>query len=187
MGYGPKLTAITAGQALIADVVAQNFQAIANFLRAIPRQNLLQYSYTASYNTTFDAGSLAATTKYWGFQRINSGSPVVNLDIAAAIYPIVSPLPDTIVVGVEKCSPAGAAPISTDGWVNLGSVTFNAGNTTALKNIGTGLFPRFALRATLGAATVNDGDWIRFYTVTGAASQLGSGEGQAIFKHELRS
>lgn len=186
MGYGPKLTNIVAGGALIADQVMQNFQAIANFLRAIPRQNLLQYSYTAAYPCTMDAGSLAAITKYWGVQRINSGSPVANLDLTACIY-TVGPVPDTVTIGVEKCTPAGAAPVSTDAWVGLGTVTFNAVNTAAAYNIGTALFPKFAQRAVLGAVTVNDGDWLRFYSVCGAASQFGSGEAQAIFKHELRS
>jgi len=187
MGYGPKLTNITAGQALIADTVMQNFQAIANFLRAIPRSNLLQYSYTASYPATFDGGSLVGITKYWGFQRVNSGSPVQNLDLTACIYPLAFPLPDTITVGVEKCTPAGAAPVAADVWTALGTLTFNAGNTVAANDIGTALFPRFAQRASLNATVVNDGDWIRFYTVCGAASSFGSGEAQAIFKHELRS
>lgn len=187
MGYGPKLTNITAGGALIADTVMQNFQAIANFLRAIPRQNLLQYSYTASYPATFDGGSLAAITKYWGLQRVNSGSPVANLDLTACINPTAFPLPDTIAVTVEKCSPVGAVPVAADLWVPLGTANFNAGNTIAANNIGTALFPRFADRVALGAVVVNDGDWIRFATGCGALSSFVSGEAQAIFKHELRS
>lgn len=186
MGYGPKLTNIVAGGALIADTVMQNFQSIANFLRAIPRQNLLQYSYTASYACTMDAGSLAAITKYWGIQRVNSGSPVANLDLTACIN-TAGPIPDTITIGVDKCTPVGASPTAADLWFNLGSVTFNAGNTVVANDIGTALFPLFAQRAVLGAVVVNDGDWLRFYSTCGAASAFGSGEAQAIFKQELRS
>lgn len=188
MGYGPKLTNITAGQALIADYVMQNFQAIANFLRSIPKQNLLQYKYTLSLSTTMDGGSALALTKYWGLQKVDTGSDVGQIAIVAAIEPTAVPIADTIVVEVEKCSPVGAAPVAADVWVGLGSVTFTAVNTAAAFNVGSGPNPRFAQIATLlGIAVVNDGDWIRFRTTTGAVSAFNTGNAQVILKGELRS
>lgn len=188
MGYGPKLTNITAGQALIADYVMQNFQAIANFVRAIPKQNLLQYKYTLGFSATMDAGSAVAISKYWGLQKVDTGSDVTQLSIAAAVEPTAVPIADTIVVEVEKCSPVGAAPVAADVWASLGSVTFTAANTAAGFNVGTAPNPRFAQIATLiGVFTVNDGDWLRFKSTTGAASAFFSGNAQALLKAELRS
>jgi hypothetical protein len=187
MGYGPKLTNITAGQALIADFVMQNFQAIANFVRAIPKQNLLQYRYTLGFSATMDAGSVAAISKYWGLQKVNTGSDVTQLSLAASIAAPM-PIADTIVIGVEKCSPVGAAPVAADVWASLGILTFTAANTAAAFNVGTVANPRFAQISTLtGVATVNDGDWIRFVSTTGAASIFTSGNAQALLKAELRS
>ena len=187
MGYGPKLTNIVAGQALIADYVMQNFQSLANFLRAIPKGNLLTYKYTEPLQGVFDNAAGVGITTTCGFQRTNAGTPIEQIELAASINPTAVPIADTIAITVEKCSPVGAFPVAADAWIPLGTVTFTAGNTVAANNVGTVATPRFCQSAILtGVATINDGDWIRFVSVNGAASAYTRANATALLKYELR-
>lgn len=171
MAQGPYLNPITAGAALIADTVAQNFTAIQNFLASIPVDNLNK-SYTAlPLHGHLSDDLAAASTTYFGHQKVDAGAAATGLRVDAAITTSANPLGggETVVVTAQKTTPAvGGAPQSTDTWSDLGSVTFNATNT-ANAYILASETRRFAQQATL-SGTVADGDWIRFRVVSTTAA-----------------
>ena len=80
MALGPKLSFIKAGDVLVADTVMQNFQAIVDFLRAIPANNLLQYKYTWNTQAVFSPVAVL-TTAYTGYAKVNAGGTPFALEL----------------------------------------------------------------------------------------------------------
>jgi hypothetical protein len=194
MALGPKLSFIKAGDVLVADTVMQNFQAIVDFLRAIPANNLLQYKYT--WNTQANFGGVAVTsTSYAGYSKVNAGGTPFALELTAAIDTnIVGAFGagDSVVVTWQKCTPStGSGPIAVDVWTNLSpSITFNTTTTGAAF-----LVPDVAgvIRycqtqiVNNNVVSLSDGDWVRAKVVTAGGALIDSADVQLIVKNPLRS
>lgn len=195
MAYGPKLSMIKAGDALVADTIMQNFKAIVDFLRAIPANNLQQSKYSTNYAGQVGAVG-AAGYAYGGYQKVNLGASPSQLEFTAVVQMAIAlAVGDTVVVTWEKCTPAGASgPKNADVWTALtASVTFNAGNTTiGVDNLAFDpqVQPpyRFCQTATLtNIPALADGDWIRCkFACTGVSSPITLGMSTMIIKGALR-
>lgn len=192
MAAGPKLTAITAGSALIADTVMQNFQALADFLRAIPANSLLSYKWTWTGSAMYTAGLPgAAATVFSGYHRINFGAAPEQLEITAAMQSALQlVLGETITVQWQKCTPInGSFPRTADVWTTLGAtITYtNANTVVGVDDIVDDT--RFCQRAVLGPApALADGDWVRCRAITvGAALTCTELTSDITLKCPLRS
>jgi hypothetical protein len=168
MAAGPKLQAITAGSALIADTVMQNFQALADFLRSIPANSLLQYKWTQTFTATLATGIGVNSTAYGiQYHRVNFGASPEQLEITSMVERAAAlGGGDTVTIEWQKTTPAnGSYPRFADVWSTLGAtITYNAANTVVLAdNVQNDTPPaRFAQRAVLsGAPPLADGDWVR--------------------------
>lgn len=177
MAIGPRLNVIAGGGAIIADTLMQNFEAIVDFLRAIPSDNLLSPYYTWTQAALF-GNVAAASTVYNGYRRVSFGQAPVQLEHVAVIElanVIVNPA--TVTVTWQKCTPAnGSFPRFADAWTDLtNSIVFNAAGTVVGSDDIAGdpaAKPpyRYGSRATLtGTPALADGDWIRCKIVTTAA------------------
>lgn len=194
MALGPKLSFIKAGDVLVADTVMQNFQAIVDFLRAIPANNLLQYKYT--WNTQAVVGPVGVlSATYAGYAKVNAGGTPFALEFTASIdsnLPGVFGAGDTVNVYWQKCTPSAASgPVAADAWTSLSpGITFNSANTT----------PAFVVPDAAGVmrfcqtqvvnnniVSLSDGDWVRAFIVTNGAVSIASADVQLIVKNPLRS
>ena len=194
MAYGPKLQFIKAGDALVADTVMQNFQAIVDFLRAIPSNNLLQYKYT--WSGTGQVGTLGPgpAVAYSGYQKIDAGGTPVGIEIIAALgLPAPGPLAagQSVVVTWQKTTPANSSgPKAADVWVNLPlSITFNAGNTAVADQVNDPTYDLYCQSAALNnLPALIDGDWIRMKVETlGVGTTIDICSSQINIKNPLRS
>lgn len=201
MALGPKLNFINPGDALRSSRIMQNFQAIADFCRAIPVNNLLQPYQTVSYDMeasdTIGSAVAPGTTRYFGYMRVQLGQSPTNITTGASAW-FRGPAGglaagDTVVFDLEKATPSGSGgrPVFADAWATVltAPITFNNGNTVPGTDdvaADAGLFVRNATPSVL----LNDGDWVRWkVTVTdvGAAYNVTECGGQLAIKSYLRS
>lgn len=194
MAIGPKLTFIKAGDVLVADTVMQNFQAIVDFLRAIPANNLLQYKYTWSTQAKSGAVGVLATS-YSGYSKVNAGGTPFALELTAAIdsnLPGVFGAGDSVVIYWQKCTPSNASgPVAADAWTSLSpGLTFNSTNTGPAYVVpDVGGVMRFCQTQVVNnnIVSLSDGDWVRAQIVTNGAASIDSADIQLIVKNPLRS
>ena len=82
MALGPKLAFINPGDALLASVVMQNFQSIANFVRSIPINNLLQpyatAQFTSNYDDTVASAAAPGTSVIFGYEQVSQVMALVS-------------------------------------------------------------------------------------------------------------
>lgn len=194
MAFGPKLNFIKAGDVLVADTVMQNFQAIVDFLRAIPANNLLQYKYTWSTQARTGAVGVLSST-YTGYAKINAGGTPFGLELTAAIdatLPGVFGAGDSVVILWQKCTPSSASgPVAIDVWTSLTpSIVFDSTNTTpAFLVPDAGGVMRYCQTEIVANSVVSlsDGDWVRAQIITNGAAAIDASDIQLIIKNPLRS
>lgn len=193
MALGPKLSFIKAGDVLVADTVMQNFQAIVDFLRAIPANNLLQYKYTATAQTTFGPVGVATIAES-GYSKVNAGGSPYALEMTASIDATAAgpfAAGNTVDVYWQKCTPSlSSGPIAADAWVLLSpSISFTSLNTTAAYRVPSGTGFRYCQTQTINnnIVSLSDGDWVRAVVVTNGAVSITSADVQLIIKNPLRS
>jgi len=194
MALGPKLSFIKAGDVLVADTVMQNFQAIVDFLRAIPANNLLQYKYTWNTQATIGAVGVLASAE-GGYAKVNAGGTPFALELTASIdsnLPGVFGAGDTVNIYWQKCTPSlGSGPTAADVWTSLSpGITFNAANTTAAFLVPSfGGTTRYCQTQIVNnnVVSLSDGDWVRAIVITNGAVSLTSADVQLIVKNPLRS
>ncbi|MGL4678202.1 MAG: hypothetical protein ACRCWC_02315 [Plesiomonas shigelloides] len=193
MALGPKLSFIKAGDVLVADTVMQNFQAIVDFLRAIPANNLLQYKYTATVQTTFGAVGVATLIES-GYSKINAGGSPFALEMTASIDSVaLGPFAagSTVDIFWEKCTPSlGSGPVAADVWTPLSpNISFTAANTTAAFLVPSGSGIRYCQTQIINnnVVSLSDGDWVRAIVITNGAAAINSADVQLIVKNPLRS
>tara|TARA_R110000868_G_scaffold5085_1_gene31440 strand:+ start:467 stop:1072 length:606 start_codon:yes stop_codon:yes gene_type:complete len=201
MALGPKLNFINPGDALRSSRIMQNFQAIADFCRAIPVNNLLQPYQTVSYDMeASDAVASAVapgTTRYFGYMRVQLGQSPTNIATGADAWfrgPVAGlAAGDTVVFDLEKATPTGPGgqPLFADAWTSIlpAVITFNNANTVAGIDDILGDQGAF-VRTSSPNVLLNDGDWIRWkVTVTdvGVGYSVGECGGQLAIKSYLRS
>jgi hypothetical protein len=201
MALGPKLNFINPGDALRSSKVMQNFQAIADFCRAIPVNNLLQPYQTTSYDMeasdTIASAVAPGTTRYFGYMRVQLGQSPTNITTGADAW-FRGPAGglaagDTVVFDLEKATPSGSGgrPVFANAWTSIltAAITFDSTNTVAGTDdvaADAGLFVRTASPIVL----LTDGDWVRWkVTVTdsGGAYNVTECGGQLAIKSYLRS
>lgn len=194
MALGPKLSFIKAGDVLVADTVMQNFQAIVDFLRAIPANNLLQYKYTWNTQAVFSPVAVL-TTAYTGYAKVNAGGTPFALELTAAIDSNIAGVfgaGDSVTVTLQKCTPSSASgPVAADFWSDLSpSIVFNSTNTLPAFVVpdGAGVI-RYCQTQVVNnnVVSLSDGDWVRAKVVTAGGASIDSANVQLIVKNPLRS
>lgn len=196
MALGPKLNFINPGDALLASVVMQNFQAIVNFIRQIPINNLLQPYATANFLANHDDTIASATSlgafRYFGYQQVTLGQSVVPLVMTATFRGPATGLAagDSVVFELQKATPSGsgARPVFADAWTTVATVTFNNGNTVPGIDDIAGDFGSFA-RTTTTISGISADDWIRWKVTVidaGGAYNVTQAQAQLVAKAYLR-
>lgn len=196
MALGPKLNFINPGDALLASVVMQNFQAIVNFIRQIPINNLLQPYATANFLANHDDTIASATSlgafRYFGHQQVTLGQAVVPLVMTATFRGPATGLAagDSVVFELQKATPSGsgARPVFADAWTTVATVTFNNGNTVPGIDDIAGDFGSFA-RTTTTISGISADDWIRWKVTVidaGGAYNVTQAQAQLVAKAYLR-
>jgi hypothetical protein len=201
MALGPKLNFINPGDALRSSKVMQNFQAIADFCRAIPVNNLLQPYQTVSYDMeasdTIASAVAPGTTRYFGYMRVQLGQSPTNIATGADAWfrhaAGTLSAGDTVVFDLEKTTPSGSGgrPIFANAWTSIlpAVITFDSTNTVAGVDdaLGdTGLF----IRTSTPNVLLSDGDWVRWKVTVkdvGVAYNVTECGGQLAIKSYLRS
>lgn len=194
MALGPKLSFIKAGDVLVADTVMQNFQAIVDFLRAIPASNLLQYKYTWNTQVKFGAVGVLSSASA-GYSKLNANGTPFALELTAAIDSNIAGVfgaGDSVVVTWQKCTPSlGSGPVAVDVWSDLSpSITFDSTNTTAAFLVPDVLgVTRYCQTQVVNnnVVSLSDGDWVRAKIVTSGAASIDAADVQLIVKNPLRS
>lgn len=174
MALGPKLDFINPGDALRASVVQKNFQALVNFVRAIPINNLLQ-PYQTTVLQADSSRALAATAggavRYFGYRRVNlaqapetfSSSVTVWMRDDLAAVPLAAG--EFVRFNVQKATPSGAGGrlLTADAWTNIlpAPLEFNTANTAVgTDNVAGDPVLTYTLTGNPSVA-LTDGDWIR--------------------------
>lgn len=192
MALGPKLDFINPGDALRASVVQKNFQALVNFVRAIPINNLLQpYQTTVLQADSNQPIVVAGTTvaQFFGYRRVSLGQAPETFSSSVTVWmrnDLVAALPvgETVGFMIQKATPSGAGGrlLNSDTWTNVLSAVleFDSTNTVVgVDNIsGESALCTYTLTGTPSVA-IADGDWIRCraiadgtFTVTDMGFQL---------------
>jgi hypothetical protein len=201
MALGPKLNFINPGDALRSSKVMQNFQAIADFCRAIPVNNLLQPYQTTSYDMeasdTIASAVAPGTTSYFGYTRVQLGQSPTNITTGASAW-FRGPAGglaagQTVVFDLQYTSPSGSGgrPVSADAWATMlpAVITFDSTNAVAGTDDAAGDNGLF-VRTSSPNVLLTDGDWVRWkVTVTdaGVAYNVTECGGQLAIKSYLRS
>jgi hypothetical protein len=194
MALGPKLSFIKAGDVLVADTVMQNFQAIVDFLRAIPSTNLLQYKYTWNTQVDFDAIAILQTV-YSGYAKVNAGGTPFALEMTASIDSAIAGVfaaGTSVTVTWQKCTPsASSGPVAIDVWSDLSpSITFNSTTTAPAYLVPDALASaRYCQTQVVNnnVVSLSDGDWVRAKIVTAGLAAVRTATVQLIVKNPLRS
>lgn len=203
MALGPKLNFINPGDALLASRVMQNFQALANFLRAIPVNNLLQPYQT----TSFDLGSsqvIAAsgpgTSFYFGYMRVQLGQAptYITTSVCAWMRESIGTLAagDSVTIDIQKATPSGSGGrvVFADAWTSIltAPITYLPANTVngvddVVDNSGGSTYLQTATPD--NAVPIADGDWIRAHMVVTSAGAFNVTQvaAQVQLKSYLRS
>lgn len=196
MALGPKLNFINPGDALLASTVMQNFQALANFVRTIPINNLLQPYATAQFSSNYDdtiASAVApGTSALFGYEQVTLGQAVVPLTVNVMFRGPAGGLAagDSVVFELQKATPSGSGsrPVFADAWTTIATVTFNNANTVPGTDDINGDSGAFA-RTTTTISGITADDWIRWkVTVTdsGGAYNVTQAQAQFVAKAYLR-
>lgn len=203
MALGPKLNFINPGDALRSSKVMQNFQAIADFCRAIPVNNLLQPYQTTSYDMGLSDTTASAvapgTTVYFGYTRVMLGQAPTYLS-AGAIAWFRGPAGglaagDSVTFDLQRATPSGTGGrvVFADTWFSClaAPITFDSTNTVPGTDDTVGDSGTFVRTATPASGSpLSDGDWVRWsMTVTdaGGAYNVIEAGGQLNVKSYLRS
>lgn len=196
MALGPKLAFINPGDALLASVVMQNFQSIANFVRSIPINNLLQpyatAQFTSNYDDTVASAAAPGTSVIFGYEQVSLGQAVTPLSANVMFRGPAGGLAagNSVVFELQKATPSGSGgrPVFADAWTTVATVTFNNGNTVPGTDDINGDGGAFARTTTTIAAIAAD-DWVRWKaTVTdaGGAYNVTQLQAQFVAKSYLR-
>lgn len=203
MALGPKLNFLNPGDALRSSKVMQNFQAIADFCRAIPVNNLLQPYQTTSYDMELSdtTGSAVApgTTVYFGYTRVMLGQAPTYLSEGAIAW-MRGPAGglaagDIVSFDLQRATPSGTGGriVSADTWFSClaAPIQFDSTNTVPGTDNPLGDDGTFVQTATPASGSpLSNGDWIRWSMNVlgpGAAYNVIEAGGQLNVKSYLRS